>query len=153
MRIAIPQSALVSLGKDMDILIKKSDGSEVQRWPTLPGRVDIPGTKDVVFPGAATRPIDIGSDHFLATATVVNEDITGKKRGAEVLAVDGKSVTVTRTAVDKTADDLSEDREAKRVVAYGSVGNQLDMIYWDGKNGTTVWADHIATVKAANPKP
>ena len=40
-----------------------------------------------------------------------------------------------------------------RQVAYGSVQDQLDMQYWDGVNGTTLWADHIAQVKADNPKP
>jgi len=37
--------------------------------------------------------------------------------------------------------------------AYGSVGDQLDMQYWDSVNGTTVWADHVAAVKAVHPKP
>jgi len=36
---------------------------------------------------------------------------------------------------------------------YGSIADQLDMMYWDGVNGTTVWADHIAQVKSDNPKP
>lgn len=40
-----------------------------------------------------------------------------------------------------------------RQESYGSVQDQLDMIYWDGVNGTTTWADHIAQVKADNPKP
>jgi len=40
-----------------------------------------------------------------------------------------------------------------RQESYGSVQDQLDMMYWDGVNGTTLWADHIAQVKADNPKP
>ena len=40
-----------------------------------------------------------------------------------------------------------------REVAYGSIADQLDMQYWDAVNGTTVWKDHIATVKSDNPKP
>ena len=40
-----------------------------------------------------------------------------------------------------------------RKVAYGSIEDQLDMQYWDGVNGTTLWADHIAQVKADFPKP
>ena len=40
-----------------------------------------------------------------------------------------------------------------RQEGYGSIADQLDMMYWDGVNGTTVWADHIAQVKADNPKP
>ena len=40
-----------------------------------------------------------------------------------------------------------------RQEAYGSIADQLDMQYWDSVNGTTTWADHIAQVKADNPKP
>ena len=40
-----------------------------------------------------------------------------------------------------------------RQLAYGSIADQLDMQYWDGVNGTTTWADHIAQVKSDNPKP
>ena len=37
--------------------------------------------------------------------------------------------------------------------AYASIQDQLDMQYWDSVNGTTTWKDHIAKVKADNPKP
>ena len=40
-----------------------------------------------------------------------------------------------------------------RQEAYGSIADQLDMLYWDEVNGTTVWKDHIAEVKANHPKP
>ena len=40
-----------------------------------------------------------------------------------------------------------------RQEAYGSVQDQLDMMYWDGVNGTNLWEDHIAQVKEDNPKP
>ena len=40
-----------------------------------------------------------------------------------------------------------------RQEGYGSIAEQLDMMYWDGVNGTTTWSDHIAQVKADNPKP
>jgi len=43
--------------------------------------------------------------------------------------------------------------EADRREAYGDIGAQLDMQYWDGVNDTTVWADHVAAVKAAHSKP
>ena len=36
---------------------------------------------------------------------------------------------------------------------YGDLASQLDMMYWDGVNSTTTWADHIAQVKSDNPKP
>ena len=40
-----------------------------------------------------------------------------------------------------------------RQKAYGSIADQLDMQYWDKVNGTNTWSDHIAQVKADNPKP
>jgi len=138
----------------MDILIKTSDGSEVNRWPSPTSKVGIPGTGDVVFPAPDDRPLAIGPDHFLATATVVDEDmIDSQKRGPEVVSVVGQAVTVTRTVVDKDADDLMADWEASRREAYGDIGAQLDMQYWDGVNDTNVWPDHIAQVKADYPKP
>ena len=41
----------------------------------------------------------------------------------------------------------------QRQVAYGSIGDQLDMLYKDQVNGTTTFRDHVAAVKAANPAP
>ena len=40
----------------------------------------------------------------------------------------------------------------KRLEEYLSIGDQLDMQYWDSVNDTTTWKDHIASVKAQFPK-
>lgn len=40
-----------------------------------------------------------------------------------------------------------------RKKGYGSIDDQLDMMYWDKINGTTTWVDHVAAVKATHPKP
>lgn len=40
-----------------------------------------------------------------------------------------------------------------RQIAYGNVGDQLDMQYKDLVDGTTTWKDHVAKVKSDNPKP
>ena len=45
------------------------------------------------------------------------------------------------------------DYAMRRRVAYGSIGDQLDMQYRDAVNGTTEWKDHIAAVKSANAAP
>ena len=58
-------------------------------------------------------------------------------------------------AVDSAAN-LSERQNAARSArrtAYGDLGSQLDMQYWDNVNGTTTWKDHVAAVKTANPIP
>ena len=97
----------------MDILIETATGKEVRRWDRGPSKVPIPGTGDVVFPAPDDRPLAIGPDHFLATATVVDEDIgDGQKRGPETVGVVGQAVTVTRTAVAKTEEDILNDWKA-----------------------------------------
>tara|TARA_R100001460_G_scaffold22589_1_gene45929 strand:- start:1090 stop:1392 length:303 start_codon:yes stop_codon:yes gene_type:complete len=40
-----------------------------------------------------------------------------------------------------------------RQMAYGSIGDQLDMQYKDLLDNGTRWKDHIAKVKSDNPKP
>ena len=67
--------------------------------------------------------------------------------------------TTTTEVVDWTAEELAAHAEAEanawriaRINAYPSIGDQLDMQYWDGVNDTTTWADAIAKVKADNPK-
>ena len=50
------------------------------------------------------------------------------------------------------AAEASEATIHARKVAYGGIGDQLDMMYWDEVNGTTVWKDFVAQVKADNPK-
>ena len=50
-------------------------------------------------------------------------------------------------------DQQENGYKIARQEAYGSIADQLDMQYWDSVNGTTTWKDHIAQVKADNPKP
>lgn len=40
----------------------------------------------------------------------------------------------------------------KRILAYPTIQDQLDMQYHDAINGTTTWKDAIAKVKTDNPK-
>lgn len=58
----------------------------------------------------------------------------------------------TRTPQEILDEELRVVYSHRRV-AYGSVEDQLDMIYWDQVNGTTTFKDHIAAGKAAHPKP
>ena len=67
--------------------------------------------------------------------------------------------TTTTEVVDWTTEELAAHAEAeanawkgKRIAAYPSIGDQLDMQYWDSVNNTTTWVDIIASVKADHPK-
>ena len=50
-------------------------------------------------------------------------------------------------------DKQENGYKSARQEAYGDLGSQLDMMYWDKVNNTTTWKDHIAQVKSDNPKP
>ena len=42
--------------------------------------------------------------------------------------------------------------QRQRLKEYGDLGDQLDMIYWDKKNGSNVWETHIDSIKSKYPK-
>ena len=76
---------------------------------------------------------------------------------ANLIVHDGGSKP-TEEEINAGLKKLQDDFDAleysrKRFDAYPSIGDQLDMQYWDKKNGTTTWVDAIAKVKSDNPKP
>jgi len=64
---------------------------------------------------------------------------------------DNKEITIDMTVVE--AEFTKQDYQNKRQKEYPSQAEQLDMQYWDQKNGTTTWKDTIAKVKSNYPKP
>ena len=40
----------------------------------------------------------------------------------------------------------------KRLKEYPTIGDQLDMIYWDKVNGTNIWEETITKIKEKYPK-
>ena len=79
---------------------------------------------------------------------------------------DGTQITLVQSDIDAARTTLNAeaakvkyktDRTTNGSTTYGSIGDQLDMLYKDmlaGKLDTTgTWANHIKAVKDANPKP
>ena len=71
---------------------------------------------------------------------------------------DGNKVTLVQSNINSARTTLNAEASAvqyktDRANAYPSIGDQLDMQYWDKKNGTTTWVDAIDKVKTDNPKP
>ena len=80
---------------------------------------------------------------------------------------------VAFTAEEEAARDIEEAEEAAKAAEaakvlyqkrrtgeagttekiYPSIQEQLDMQYWDKKNGTTTWVDAITDTKTTYPKP
>lgn len=71
-------------------------------------------------------------------------------RGDVAFDINGNEVTIDRAAVNAWVDP--DEYKINRKRAYPSIQEQLDMQYWDSVNGTTIWADTIAQVKADYPK-
>ena len=70
-----------------------------------------------------------------------------------VLSWDAGNSQSKTTEDEITAEINRLDYKNKREAAYPSLADQLDMQYWDKKNGTTTWVDAVAKVKSDNPKP
>ena len=62
---------------------------------------------------------------------------------------DGKAITIDMSAVNTEFNKQNYKNER----TYPSLQEQLDMQYWDKKNGTTTWVEAIDKVKSDNPKP
>ena len=53
-------------------------------------------------------------------------------------------------------DDLEDHKQralVTRILAYGDMGEQLDLQYQDAQDGGTRWKDHVANVKATTTAP
>ena len=71
---------------------------------------------------------------------------------------DGNKITLVQSNIDTARTTLNTEAAAvkykeDRAKAFASIGDQLDMQYWDAVNSTTTWKDHVAKVKSDNPKP
>ena len=93
---------------------------------------------------------------FKAHPNVVTVDDSDGCRDKE-----GNKVTIDQNLVDAARVELNKLNYRKertgefgtRDTIYASIPEQLDMQYWDAVNGTTIWKDHVAAVKAKYPKP
>tara|TARA_R100001530_G_scaffold17851_2_gene15373 strand:+ start:532 stop:777 length:246 start_codon:yes stop_codon:yes gene_type:complete len=72
--------------------------------------------------------------------------------------------TGEKTVVDLTSDEIAAKNTAQtelnktayirnRQFTYPGIGEQLDQLYWDKKNGTNKWVEAVDKVKSDNPKP
>ena len=71
-------------------------------------------------------------------------------RSGDLLSID----QIKKDSYDaKVAADAAIKYRDDRRGAHSPIGDQLDMIYWDMKNGTTTFVDYIDGIKSAHPKP
>ena len=86
-----------------------------------------------------------------AEATIYNEDIDQITWHNNTPVISNKDILEKQTELELewTAQQYSRDRAS----AYDSVGNQLDMLMKDMRDGTTTHQTACEAVKAKYPKP
>ena len=88
---------------------------------------------------------------YAGTVVAIDDGKGTFDKDGNSVTLDAVKVAAARTELDKAAAAVKY--KSDRAAAYASIGDQLDMQYWDAVNGTTTWKDHVAKVKADNPKP
>ena len=83
--------------------------------------------------------------------TLIDDEDGAKDKDGNAVTLDDSTVEAARTQLDSAAAKVKY--KSDRASSFASIGEQLDMQYWDAVNGTTTWKDYIAKVKADNPKP
>jgi len=91
------------------------------------------------------------------------QDIENAKPLTKVIVSGNQQTVVELTDEEYEAMILSQANDmfnaqengykSDRQNAYLPIDEQLDMQYWDKVNGTSLWEEHIAEVKATYPKP
>ena len=88
---------------------------------------------------------------YAGTVVSIDDSKGAFDKDGNSVTLDAVKVATARTELDKAAAAVKY--KSDRAAAFASIGDQLDMQYWDTVNGTTTWKDHVAKVKADNPKP
>ena len=92
-----------------------------------------------------------------AIVKLVGGSISGTSDGTDMKYNSGQTIP-TEAEIDSKFSELTAEYDAQeyarnRAEAYDSVGNQLDMLMKDMKNGTTTHQEACEAVKAKYPKP
>lgn len=87
-----------------------------------------------------------------------HSNVVGVNEHRGAIDKDDNIVTLDETKVAEEVERLQAEYDSKqyhrdRAISYPSIQDQLDMLYWDRKNGTKTWEESIDKVKADNPKP
>ena len=88
------------------------------------------------------------------SASFTNKGAIGKQMWEEMIASGETPSKYVPPNLEKEAQERFNalTYSQKRAEKYPSIGDQMDMQYWDQVNGTTTWKDAVAKVKADNPK-
>jgi hypothetical protein len=84
-----------------------------------------------------------------------NAEISVSGEDINSIVWENGTTPISKADIEAKMVEVQADYDAKqyqRDRVYPSIGEQLDMQYWDSVNGTTTWKDAVAKVKLDNPK-
>ena len=85
-----------------------------------------------------------------------NAKVTVNADDINTIVWENGTTPISKADIEAKMVEVQAEYDAKqyqRDRVYPSIGDQLDMQYWDKVNGTTNWEDAIAKVKLDTPKP
>ena len=115
----------------------------------------------VVDPDIHAIQWDTDSGHIEYKSDKFNTTINSIKEYDSIVAKHGEIKLEFEIEEKKILDELKEYDEAQKLIPeysklrereYKSIGEQLDMQYWDIKNDTNNWEIYIDTIKEKYPK-
>jgi len=118
-------------------------------WSYVDNAKDIPAESSVSFQQDFDSLTADEETYFCTEVLTFNESEKTVTFSREKFNSDIRNVIYMdmETDVAKQTDWLE-----RRIAAYPSIGDQMDMQYKDKLNGTTTWADAIAAAKTSTPK-
>lgn len=94
------------------------------------------------------RDLAIRNTH--PTVVTINAERDAWDKDGNVVILDEAKIATEMTRLQAEWDSKKYQRD--RALDYASLQDQADMQYWDAVNGTTLWQEHIAEIKAKHPK-
>ena len=97
------------------------------------------------------------NDNIIKAILKINPNAKCSLSGEDINNIEWHNGTtpISKADIEAKMVEVQADYDAKqyqRDRVYPSIGEQLDMQYWDSVNGTTTWKDAVAKVKLDNPK-
>lgn len=84
------------------------------------------------------------------TVVSLNASTEARDSNGNLVTLDESKISAEISRLQAEYDRLDYSR--KRKEEYANISEQLDMLYWDQKNGTTIWQNHITEIKNKYPK-
>jgi Fe-S cluster biosynthesis and repair protein YggX len=95
-------------------------------------------------------PISNETEYLEKCKYVTGEDENGNAIFSETPLYTWAEVSAELTLLTNEYNSKQYSRDRRE--AYGSFEAQLDMLYWDKKNGTNTWVEFIDQIKTDIPK-